>query len=112
MSSITLSEFQSEPERLKAYAEWLALPITKVIFELAENHVRDKFLSQSLPPTVEAGAQLHALHFGRLETLEFLQRGIRPFEEALEIPTASYGADQILLAEYGYLRKPTPTQED
>jgi hypothetical protein len=99
-----IEEFRSDPDRIKAYREWLSLPMTQTVMALVRERIADAFLYGGLPNTTEAGAQLHALTFGRQEIVDFLTRELASDPVAVEDLQPNYGADDRLLREYGYIK--------
>jgi hypothetical protein len=107
---MTLEEFRSEPDRIKAYKEWLSLPMTKAVLGVAKGRVDALFLGQGLPLDPSQGAQIHATTFGRAEILDFIENGITSEVVEHEDPQPTYGADQYL-RDHAYI-KPNPNSEE
>ena len=103
---MTKEEFVSDPERCKAYQEWLLHPTTVQVLRFAQEAVNNSLGYQtSLVPgsqdSINTAALLYAEAHGRQETLNYITnlvaQVVSPDQQSLK---ATYGASEILDTRY------------
>ena len=104
---MTLEEFLASEERILAYREWLANPMTQQVFQLAAYERKKLCLNPRLPldgaDSLTRAALLGVLNRGREELLDFMMNVdtvARTVQKPEVLPT--YGAENILMGQ-GYI---------
>jgi hypothetical protein len=103
---MTLQEFITNRDSLRAYQDWLVHPMTQQILEFAQDRIHQIMAAQSPPvegvEALQRAAVLFSVTFGRQELLEFIQ-GIDKLAmapEQSEMPEPDYGAGEILMQDF------------